>query len=326
MAKNKYSDEFKNKIISEYKNGKSKSQLKKEYNLSYNTMNHWINNENSIDVGNVKYSDEIVDIVLRDYMSGDSAVTIAQRYKIKTGTVYSWIKKAGVSRQKGPISLCKNYTYFDNIDTEMKAYFLGYIIADGNVSICKGQYAFKITLQYQDRYIIEKLVNELEAENHIRNFWQKSPTSDNVNQYSYVSIGNKHLVKSLMNLGIIPAKTFHETLPNIRPDLVRHMVRGFFDGDGIACKTEKTYCFGFIGNKQILTQLENILKWGNVFNPHVITNGIYTVFTSDKKKLTDFYHYMYDDSSLFLQRKHDKLKVIIDSAVHGQDPQETMDD
>lgn len=312
MAKSLYSKSFKDKIISEYNNGKTKSAIKREYDIPYSTMNHWINNENSIYVGNIKYSDEIVNNVLNEYKQGKTVPFISNKYQILSGTIYSWIKKAGISRQKGISSLCKNQEYFDNINTEMKAYFLGFIVADGNVSICNNQYALKITLQKQDRYVIEKMLDELQSKNTIRDFKQKSPTSDMVYDYSYVSIGNKHLVKSLIRLGVIPAKTFHETIPNISDNLMPHFIRGFFDGDGIAYKTNVGYGFGFVCNQEILEQIKMILNWNNVLTPHAITNGIYTVITSDKHKLLDFYNYMYSNATFYLKRKYDKLKAIVD--------------
>lgn len=309
----KYNKEFKDKIVNEFKNGKPKSVICKEYDISINTITHWINNENTIFVGNKKYDDNIVDTVLNDYINGNTVKQLSQKYSIRTGTIYSWIKKNNISRQKGPKSLCKNYTYFDNIDSELKAYFLGYIIADGNVSIINNQYAFKITLQYEDRYIIEKLKEQLCSLNRIRDFEQKSPTSDNVYKYSYLSIGNKHLVQSLIKLKVIPSKTFNEIIPEIDVNLLPHLIRGFFDGDGIAYKTDKGYSFGFVGNKNILNQIKNILGWENKLSPHFITKGIFTVLTSDKEKLLKFYHYMYDNSTFYLKRKHDKLLSIFET-------------
>lgn len=132
-------------------------------------------------------------------------------------------------------------------------------------------------------------------------------------------LGNRHrgaerasslYAEALINLNVVPSKTFKEVIPNIKEEMLPHFIRGFFDGDGIACRTEKTYSFGFVGNKIILDQLKNILEWNNSLNPHVITNGIYTLLTSDKKKLLKFYHYIYDDSTFCLERKRKKLESI----------------
>ena len=114
MANNKYEQEFKDKIINEYKNGKTKSQLKREYNLSFSTMNHWINNENSINVGNVKYSDETKIMILSEYTLGLNVPELSKKYNINSGVIYKWIKQEGISRHRGRQSLCKNEDYFLN--------------------------------------------------------------------------------------------------------------------------------------------------------------------------------------------------------------------
>ena len=309
MARNKYEQEFKDKIVQEYKNGKSKAQIKKEYNLSFNTMNHWINNENSIDVGNVKYSDDIRKQVLNDYVNGLNVPTLSKKYLIKTGTIYSWTKQEGISRHRGKLSLCKNEDFFDNIDSELKAYMLGFIIADGNVSIYNNQYSLKIKIQYEDRYLLERLLKELDCTNTINNdIYQKSPTSDNIYRYSYVSITSKHLVESLIKLKVIPAKTGYEELPYIPEKFVRHMIRGFFDGDGVACCTDKTKSFGFVGNGKIIDQLKDILNWHDVYaEPHWVTPNLYQMQTSSNKRLLNLYHYMYDNCSFYLTRKYEKF-------------------
>ena len=308
MANNKYEQWFKDKIVKEYENGKTKSQLKKEYNLSFSTMNHWINNKDSINVGNVKYSDETKNKILSEYVLGLNVPELSKKYNINSGVIYKWIKQERISRHKGKQSLCKNENYFDDIDTELKAYMLGFIIADGNTSTYNGQYSLKIKIQYQDKYLLEKLLEELNCSNAINDLYQKSPTTDNIHRYSYVSISSKHLVQSLINLKVTPAKTGFEIFPIIREDLVRHMIRGFFDGDGVACCTDKTTSFGFIGNGNIINQLKNILSWEDVYTePHWKTKNLYQMQTSNKHRLKKLYNYMYNDCSFYLTRKHEKF-------------------
>ena len=314
MAKNKYEQNFKDKIIQEYKDGKTKSQIKKEYNLSFSTMNHWINNESNNIVGNKKYSDDIKNKILDEYRNGLNVPKLANKYKIMSGTIYSWIKQAGISRHRGCQSKCKNEDYFDNIDTEMKAYMLGFIIADGNVSIYNGQYSLKISIQYQDRYLLEKLKKELDCSNAINDFCQKSPTTNNVHKYSYISITSKHLVESLIKLKVIPAKTGNEEFPVIKNELIRHMIRGFFDGDGISCFTNKSKSFGFVGNGKIISKLKEILNWHDINEePHWCTENLYQIQTSKKEKLQDLYHYMYDNCSFYLIRRYEKFSKALSS-------------
>ena len=59
--------------------------------------------------------------------------------------------------------------YFDCIDSFDKAYYLGWIMADGNVSITNGQYSLKIHIAIKDKELID-------------NFFEK---------YSSINVGTK---------------------------------------------------------------------------------------------------------------------------------------
>lgn len=321
MAISKYSEEFKREVVSLYKSGMSKSDIRKKYNISYNTMNHWINNEGHKKT-NKNYDKDFINLLMSEYKNGMTVNQISQKYNILSGTIYYWIKKNNISRHRGLQSMCQNESFFDEIDTEMKAYFLGFIVADGNVSNYNQQYSLKISLQHVDRYIIERLLIELDCTNNIRDFVQKSPESDRYYKYSYVSITNKHLVKSLFSLGVIPNKTFHEILPKdkIPNNLIHHFIRGFFDGDGIVGYTNKTSGFGFIGNKEILTSIQKEIGWEDIkLREHHTTKNIFTFMSSNKKKVNNLFHYMYDDATFYLCRKHDKMLAMINGAALGID-------
>ena len=60
-----------------------------------------------------------------------------------------------------------NDNYFENIDTEEKAYFLGLIYSDGNVRERNGKYYLNIELKREDKYILEKFASELRCGNKI---------------------------------------------------------------------------------------------------------------------------------------------------------------
>jgi hypothetical protein len=133
--------------------------------------------------------------------------------------------------------------------------------------------------------------------------------------YSCVlGIYGNDLVQDVMKLGLHPRKTHTIGKPNIDEKYYRHFIRGFFDGDGcihtshsggypstsysIACASE-------LLKEWILGELEkNNIKFRKVDK---LSIGIYTV-----NGCNDFYHYLYDDSTLYLQRKKDKGDLFIE--------------
>ena len=77
-----------------------------------------------------------------------------------------------MSKRKQNIDYPKyvNHEYFNEINTERKAYFLGLLIADGNISENKGnrQKTLAISLQESDSYILKELCKDITPTKNIR--------------------------------------------------------------------------------------------------------------------------------------------------------------
>ena len=308
MANKKYSDEFINEVLKEYDSTGKKKATAVKFNVPLTTLGHWILNRNAVNVGNVPYSKEIKDEVISKYINGMYISELVSEYGIIEGTINSWIKP--YARKRGLKSMCKNEDYFENIDSEMKAYWLGFIMADGNVSITNNQYSLKLHLQYRDRCMIERMLEDLDCSNAILDKNTLFKPTGKYHRSTYVSITSKRLVESLIKLGVTPNKTGKERLPEIKNDLKRHFIRGFFDGDGIACYTENSKGAGFVSNYDMLDDITFEIGggWESLKQqPHWKTGYIGTVFTYSKEKLKHLYEYMYKDSSFYLERKHLKF-------------------
>lgn len=124
---------------------------------------------------------------------------------------------------KIPVKRNFNREIFNDIDTPEKAYWLGYLYADGCVEVREGE-GYILQLVSKDRDIIEKFCRFIGC-GHV----QLIPRWMN---YVY-QISSKDLVYSLARYGIIPNKTYvHEKVYIPQGDLENHFFRGLFDGDG----------------------------------------------------------------------------------------------
>ena len=84
------------------------------------------------------------------------------------------------------------------------------------------------------------------------------------------------MFNDLGKLGVIPNKTKHEIIPNINQDMMRHFIRGFFDGDGWCTNTTShgkrkgsRKCIGFVSNYEFLDNLNIILNIFKAENIHI---------------------------------------------------------
>lgn len=141
-----------------------------------------------------------------------------------------------------------NESYFDKIDTGIKAYFLGYIYADGWVThhtrSVVGEdnesptykYEFGMQLQYQDRTILELLNHELGDQHVIKDVQRVHYIPGNSKpshtHSSVLRVYSKHLVQSLRLHNITSNKTYDDEYPEVDDIFFADFLRGYFDGDG----------------------------------------------------------------------------------------------
>lgn len=232
-----------------------------------------------------------------------------------------------------------NHDYFKKIDTEHKAYFLGFIIADGCIRKGSGnrQSAIALSIINTDGYIVDKLANDICGG---RVGITKHPPSVKKAGHSpqrCVVLTSKSLVNSLETFGIKNNKTKKldldfTTIPN---NLIHHVVRGFFDGDGgitvdrykSTCKNEKTgkktYYYDKVRKRCYFTgPLSNVLDYFMSFLPNEITvyrgyrkptikrsMGCWTYSIENKTSVKLLHSYLYNNATIFLKRKHDKFNM-----------------
>lgn len=100
------------------------------------------------------------------YLNGASAHDAAAQFGYYHATCIHALKKNGIERRDRYARRSQyqlNEAFFEQIDNEEKAYWLGFIAADGCVSLRDG-YKLRIKLQYKDRGHLEKLLSALDAD------------------------------------------------------------------------------------------------------------------------------------------------------------------
>ena len=127
-----------------------------------------------------------------------------------------------------------NENFFEVINTEEKAYWLGFIAADGcivppRVGTTSGA-CLKIRLHPKDREHLEKFILALNSNLVIKDrintgFSEGQPCID-------LEINSIKMVRDLIDKGIVPHKSLILEPPKIDPKFNLHFIRGYFDGDG----------------------------------------------------------------------------------------------
>lgn len=259
---------------------------------------------------------EVKDI-LNTYKITGSTKETAELLGVKISRVQYITKKYGIL--KNTIECQRKYEYnehyFDCIDNEHKAYWLGFIYADGCVCYSDGSPRFSITLQESDSDLLEKFANDLHSNLPIRKY-TKNTGRFKGHKIAVLSFRSRHFCNSLEKLGCVRHKSLVATFPKfLNPELLQHFIRGYFDGDGsVFISKEKHWRnknifnvihFRFCGTYDMLSNIDNILQLkGRISNPHPNSSLLfYELAYKRNKKACTFYKYLYDNATIYLERK-----------------------
>ena len=266
---------------------------------------------------------ELIYSIYKENQEGISITELSKKYNISTVTIYFWFNNFELKSKKG---LCSSKLYkskwdedfFENINSEEKAYFLGLLFADGYIrlSISCGKYESKrlgIKLQSQDENLIIKFRDCLKA-NHYKIRKEKNLCSGTAG----IEVTSTKLVDDLINLGIKYKKSSQElNIPNLENDLYKHFIRGFIDGDGwISISKKDRVQIGCCCTSLVfLNQIKNILSLYNIRTSIYSRDNskikkhykiLYTLLIADNKSMLNFLEMIYNNSTMQLDRKYDK--------------------
>ncbi|MCK9445636.1 hypothetical protein M0Q50_01945 [bacterium] len=211
-----------------------------------------------------------------------------------------------------------NENYFENIDTEEKSYWLGFLYADGYVRMKNDRSGeLKLKLKRSDKNHIELFKKCLGSTHKITDGISNVTVSGRTytSLYSVISIYNKKIVQDLMNIGCTNNKTFNINMPLLKNDFIRHFIRGYFDGDGTICKYKKKSIFSFTSGSLIfLEQIQNIMCENITLNKLKISNykSYHRFGWTMKNDINNIYSYLYDNTNIYLNRK----KIIFEKIIN----------
>lgn len=222
-----------------------------------------------------------------------------------------------------------NEDYFEDINTECKAYWLGFLYADGYIQKDDIKYQYRITLRLQKHDIshIQKFAKCLNSNHPIKEIHSFLNGKEYIG--SQISLYSKKMVNDLYRLGCVQAKSMILKPPVLRNDLIRHFIRGYFDGDGsvYAKKDSLKRCsYSFLGTDDILNYIVNNAKISHYQIRNAKKNTeCKELRISSIQEFFNLYHFMYDDSNIFLERKYTKSKNIINYCENNSLEKRTKD-
>jgi len=237
----------------------------------------------------------------------------------KPQTLYPILIKAGLYQKKDKNDLRRfkvNDSYFDVIDNEHKAYWLGLLLADGFLSNSgHATESFGISLSIKDKYILEEFVKDLESTYTVKEYIGKSKFENSCTDFAYAKllIKSKQIFNKLIEYGFTIKKSYDGIVPeeHIPDNLKIHFIRGYFDGNGGLSigSGSHLYTLDFTGTKEIITW---ILKYFGKENlklqerhPDRDNNNV-SIKISGDKQIYSIMNQIYKDATIYLNRKYER--------------------
>jgi len=268
---------------------------------------------------------EIVDSCIKDYQNGLSKHKILKKYQCGQRSLNKVLKGANI-KERNRSEVVQKYkldeNYFEKIDSCKKAYFLGFLWADGHNNLKNN--CVSIGLTSKDVHILERFKKWLKSERPIKTAERESFGKKRLR--SVLVISNKKISKDLLKLGMVQDKTRFPKWPTINKKFEKDFIRGFFDGDGcwyITKKPKKFYgSVSFGGNLRFLRKVSRVINkyvdinFSSKFMPKSSIYGI--VEARRRGEMIKFGNWLYSNKQdAYLDRKYQKYLRTINFYSHA---------
>jgi hypothetical protein len=214
-----------------------------------------------------------------------------------------------------------DHNYFEKIDCHEKAYWLGFIYADGSV--------FDKVLQIviKDVGLLDHFKRALKAEHGVHEYRYASQKYSSIFRFAVTS---PKIVSDLFKLGVVERKSLLLRFPNeeqVSSNFINSFMLGYFDGDGSISTYmpkigSKKWNFSIISTENFCEKYKSILvekcqlfngkiiKYSRLPNKNIWQYNLCGVYCD---RIERIYNFLYSDISFSLGRKRDRFLNIINN-------------
>lgn len=255
------------------------------------------------------------DLLRQAYAELGSAKSIAQKYGHNEKTILSWLHKHQIAVTPKGLGARKYYldeNFFSEIDSEEKAYWLGFIYADGCIFHGSSQNSYRLQIN-----------QKVEALGHLKRFLHSIKSNYPIRTKNIkvkgkecrtlaLHIDNTKMAIDLIKHGVVVRKTYKDIFPIVKDNLFSHFIRGYFDGDGcISCKKSRknSWRFEYVCKPAFASYTKSKLeKLGVTIAVYqTLSQEVVSLTISSQKDVKAIGEWLYRDATAYLDEKHDKF-------------------
>ena len=259
-------------------------------------------------------SKENVEKVITLYNDGYSSNKISEILSVSKSSILKLLRKENIDRRDLSTAHKKfsvNENIFEKIDTHEKAYWIGFLTADGTITNGK----LKLALSIKDMDHLEKFKIFMSSNYPIHIYKQllgkTSVIKDKTKEYYYgiIEFTSKKLVIDLEKYSITPRKSFTVQFGlNIPKEYICSYMAGLVDGDGFITISNNKIHFGFVSHEQFAKEFaKQLMQECDLKENNLVPHGNVYVVRYSGKQVEKIIHFLYNKTSIFLDRKKNKL-------------------
>lgn len=246
-----------------------------------------------------------------EYATNPSIAALSKKYHLGLKTIRTRLQELGIDIVNHQNRVRFNESIFDIIDTEAKAYWLGFLYADGHVGT---ENRFELSLKGEDIEHLKKFNKFMEYDGENSKMGKVKCNGQEFDRCRW-SVRNKHLIEQLQHLGCVQKKSLILKFADLSiftdKSLIRHFIRGYFDGDGCITYASADHSkmeINILGTEQLLNKLQECLNISYKLKSLNKTNNTTKVLQVHNKPALDILHHLYKDSTVYLTRKFEKYQ------------------
>ena len=301
-------------IINKYLSGYSISKLLKEFPEYNRRQINQILKENNIEIKGGRHkkiiSNNDFEVIKQKIKDGITLKQLADEHNLDKTTMRNILNEQKLktnARVKSNRNLKENY--FNIIDSPEKAYWLGFLYTDGSVDHYQKTGRLRVSIQEQDKELLEQFKIDLNSDSVIRYDRRKNSVC------CYIEISNEKIFNDLSKYGIVPQKTYksnHIPYQTIPTKYLQFYILGLFDGDGSLIINQNdctdvslNYTAYYQTEVEDFQLLVNHLIDNEKYNKNFFTSAWHTQWRG-RRQVLKILDALYENAPRFLARKKAK--------------------
>lgn len=261
-----------------------------------------------------KWSIEEINFLKENYNKYTSK-EIAVKLNRTVNSVQVKINKLGLKRED---KYFYNENFFEKIDTEEKAYWLGFIYADGYVYKNSNSRISELGIELQviDINHLRKFNKSINGNIEIKKINKYDKRYNKTYEHCSLRLYKSKIVNDLINLGVCQNKSHIIKFPQLKENMIIPFIRGYFDGDGCITLNKPRECHRFdftCGSIEFINELREILYNKYNINSYIVKEKNKNVYRLNIRGLTNAYLFgclLYENANIYLDRKYKKFYYI----------------